>query len=168
MIEPSNPQAIVANIKSNQVLVTGYLRAKEDAGLAPGTLRTYAWFLEALAREHPKLPLDHTVLQRFIKSRGGKTADSLKTSWRTVRTFYRWLVKQQVISVAQDPFLRMESPKGKTPVPRVLSVQQMRRLLDVCNPPFNRALVLTLLDTACQIGELADRNKDHRDQAPSE
>jgi len=161
MIGPSTPRDIVADTLLSGPLVSRYLGARTDAGLAPTTLRTYAWFLEGLARDHPKLPIDPSELQRFIKSRAGQGAESLKTSWRTVRTFYRWLVKQELLDLARDPFLRMERPKGKTPVPRVLSLPQLRRLVDVSSPPFNRALILTLLDTACRIGELADRNKDH-------
>jgi len=90
------------------------------------------------------LPLDPSELQRFIKSRGGQATDSLKTSWRTVRTFYRWLVKQELLDPVRNPFLCMESPKGKTPVPRILSLQQMRRLVDVSSLSFNRALILML------------------------
>ena len=161
MIQPSTPQDIVADTLLSGPLVSRYLSAKRDVGLAPKTLRTYAWFLQALARDHPNLPLDSGAVQRFIKSRGGKAADSLKTSFRTVKTFYGWLVKQGLLDVTLDPFLRIERPRGKTPIPRVLSLQQLRRLLDVSIPPFNRALILTLLDTGCRIGELADRNKDH-------
>jgi len=162
MVVTSPLEGIIADdIRLSEVLVKRYLATKRDAGLSLKTLRNYAWFLEALAHEHPELPLDSVVLQGFIKSRGGKATDSLKTSFRTVRTFYIWLVKQEVLEIGQDPFLRMERPNGKTPVPRILSLQQMRRVVDVSSPPFNRALILTLLDTACRIGELADRNKNH-------
>jgi len=161
MSNPSDPEGIVADILLSEPLVVRYLAVKRDVGLALKTLGRYAWYLEALAREYPKLPLDPELLQRFIKCHGGKAADSLKTAFRTIHTFYRWLVKQQALDVTLDPFLRMESPKGKTPVPRILSLQQMRRLVEVSNPPFNRALILTLLDTACRIGDLAGRNKDH-------
>lgn len=161
MIQTSTPKGIVANVQLTGDLVARYLAAKKDVGLAPKTLRGYAWFLEWLARDYHELPVDPGAVYRSIKSRGGKAPDSLKTSFRTVRTFYRWLIKQGLLDAGQDPFLSIERPQGKTPVPRVLSLQQLRQLLDVSNPPYNRALILTLLDTACRIGELQGRNKDH-------
>jgi len=151
----------VADILLSGPLVGRYLAAKRDAGLSPKTLKDYGWYLEALAKEHPIVPIDPEVLQAFVRSRGGKATESLKTSYRTVRIFYSWLVKQSLLDVGRDPFLHVERPKGKTPIPRILSVEQMRRVVEISIPPFNRALILTLVDTACRIGELAGRNKDH-------
>jgi len=52
-------------------------------------------------------------------------------------------------------------PQGKAAIPRVLSLRQLRQLVTVSKPPYDRALVLTLLDTMCRIGELVGRRKEH-------
>ena len=100
---PSTPPDSVADILLSEPLVRRYLTTKRYVGLSPITLQGYAWYLEALAREHPILPTDPEALQGFLKSRGGQAPDSLKTCYRTVRIFYNWLVKQEVLAVGRDP-----------------------------------------------------------------
>ena len=44
-------------------------------------------------------------------------------------------------------------------LPRVLSVEEVRRLIEVTRPPYERALILTLIDAGPRIGELAGCTK---------
>jgi len=142
-------------------LATTYLKAKEAAGLSSSTLKKYRYLVIALAEESPSLPLDPDYLQDYVKRYGGQAPDSLQTAFRTLRTFYTWLIRRGYLESDRDPFLLMERPGGKSPIPRVLSVEELRRVVEVSLPPYNRALLLVLLDTCCRIGELASRAKEH-------
>ena len=64
------------------------------------------------------------------------------------------LVRQEYLDAHRDHFLCMERPVGKSPIPRVLSVEQLRHAVEVAEPPYNCALVLTLVDPGVRIGEL--------------
>lgn len=142
-------------------LVATYLKAKEDVGLAETTLRFYGDLLRALALDSPFLPLSPDYLQGFIRRHGGQALDSLRDYFRAIRTFYAWLVRRGYLAQDLDPFPKMDRPKGKSPIPRIISVEEIRKLVEASTPPYDRALILTLVDAMVRIGELADRTKDH-------
>ena len=47
----------------------------------------------------------------------------------------------------------------KKKVPRILSLNQLRRVVQVSKPPVERALILVLIDSMCRIGELKGLTK---------
>jgi integrase/recombinase XerD len=68
---------------------------------------------------------------------GGKQSRSIARSVSAIRSFYKFLLIDGKIKV--NPLIEIEIPRFKAPIPRVLSEEEMVRLLKL---PFNQKLAL--------------------------
>ncbi len=75
---------------------------------------------------------------------------SVHQHYRTLRTFFRWCVN--VSHLQKDPMagLSMKVPK---PLPKVPETEDVKRLLDTCITPRDKALVAFLADSGLRISE---------------
>jgi integrase/recombinase XerD len=142
-----------------------YCRAR---GLAPRTLETYFFALEALHsflasdQSDPPIPSSHE-LRAFIAhmldlnlSRG-----TIRIRMRAVRAFCGFLVREQLVKA--NPFAGVDIPRVPTAYPAVLSVEDVQRLVGASRGGSwmqvrNHAIILTLLDTGIRLGELLRLN----------
>jgi site-specific recombinase XerC len=142
-----------------------YCRAR---GLAPRTLETYFFALEALHsflasdQSAPPIPSSHE-LRAFIAhmldlnlSRG-----TIRIRMRAVRAFCGFLVREQLVKA--NPFAGVDIPRVPTAYPAVLSVEDVQRLVGASRGGSwmqvrNHAIILTLLDTGIRLGELLRLN----------
>ena len=141
-------------------LVAQFLNSKRALGRSPATIDKYAMILGFLAQDNEYLPLDATHLENWLNRRSGPSNASLVTTWRTTTTFYSWLVRRGLISGDVDPFPTMDQPRETPTVPRILSVSEVRRVIEASSPGMERALLLVLVDTGARIGELVGLTKD--------
>ena len=160
MNEASPPKGSLASLKTAELVET-YLKSKEDAGRSSCTIYRYQLLLRSLARQHPHLPLDPDLLQGFIKGEIEYAPETHIGHFGTVRAFYNWLVRRKVLPVDQNPFPIMDRPpKNMSPARRFLSLEQLRKVVEVSVAPLERALILTLIDSGPRIGEVTNCTKN--------
>lgn len=127
--------------------------------------------LTADARE-----LDIVALRGFLSSLfGSNQASTMKKKVSAVRSFFKFLLKRQVIE--HNPASGLRSPKIAKSLPRFLTVDQAFRVMDA--PPKeekrakplkmrDQALLETLYGTGVRVSELVGMNVDHCDFTASE
>lgn len=105
-----------------------FLRA--ERGASPHTLRAYGREVSALAERLAPRPIEAALLVdlRAHLARGATAPASLQQRIGAIRTFYRWLVREGVIS--DSPADRLTSPKVKRPLPRVLEVNEASAVVE--------------------------------------
>jgi len=141
----------------------------EAAGLSAATCRWYRWQLQVFAswaEEQGHTDLSIAVLRAYLASRrqAGWANASLRGAARTLKIWCRWLHEEGY--TAKDHGERLAMPKKAKRLPKVVSVQDLQRMLEVCNTNTftgcrNRALLLFLADTGCRIGELPPMRWSH-------
>jgi integrase/recombinase XerC len=120
--------------------------------------------------------LDIVALRGFLSSLfGSNQASTMKKKVSAVRSFFKFLLKRQVIE--SNPASGLRSPKIAKSLPRFLSVDQAFRVMDA--PPKedkrakplkmrDQALLETLYGTGVRVSELAGMNLEHCDFTESE
>jgi site-specific recombinase XerD len=127
----ATPSELAALVPSWEI----HLRAERKS---EGTLRTY------LAGVRPYLswchhtggdPLDRAALRLWTNELldSGRSAATAKTRMMGVRHFTRWLADEGEIDA--DPFAGVRPPKVDQPVVPILTDQQLRALVNACQPP---------------------------------
>lgn len=106
-----------------------------ERGAADNTLEAYRRDLEALegflrARGETVETADRAALAAFAQSRGraGYAASSQARTLSAVRRFFRFLYAEGVRG--DDPAARLAAPKGGRGLPKVLSVEEVDRLIE--------------------------------------
>lgn len=120
--------------------------------------------------------LDIVALRGFLSSLfGSNQASTMKKKVSAVRSFFKFLLKRQVIE--SNPASGLRSPKIAKSLPRFLTVDQAFRVMDA--PPKedkrakplkmrDQALLETLYGTGVRVSELAGMNLEHCDFSTSE
>ncbi len=101
-------------------------------------------------------------LEAFLKQLGkdGYTPKSLSRKINSIKTFYRFLKGQNIITV--NPAAEITHPKYEVKPPRILSKMEYRALRDACRGDVRTyAIVELFLQTGIRIGELAALNIDN-------
>lgn len=142
--------------------VEGFLFDKATANRADRTLETYGHDLRNFSRFAEAAGVDlagcnHVVVQQYLaglKERGLKPG-SIDQHFRTVKTMFRWAVKQGFL--AADPMRLLTRPLVPDTVPWVPEAADVNRLLDACSNTWegrrNRALIALLVDSGLRISE---------------
>ncbi len=146
------------NLNSSD-LYDAFVAAKLASGRAPATIDSYHWRVKPFVDEYPLLPVDAETVEKYMKEHQGGSDETAATVYRKIRAFYSWLVKRRYITAVQDPFKQLETPKIKRKVPRILTVEQMRKAVAASKPGIERRLILTLVDTGARIGDLVGLSK---------
>ncbi|OGF99208.1 hypothetical protein A2Y99_04480, partial [Candidatus Gottesmanbacteria bacterium RBG_13_37_7] len=101
-------------------------------------------------------------LESFLKQleKEGYTAKSLSRKINSIKTFYRFLKIQNIITV--NPATEILHPKYEIKPPRILSKMEYRALRDACRGDTRTyAIVEMFLQTGIRIGELANLKLEH-------
>jgi len=119
--------------------------------------------------------LDIVALRGFLASLfRDNQASTMKKKVSAIRSFFKFLLKRQVIT--QNPASGLRSPKIAKSLPRFLTVDQAFRVMNA--PPKeekrakplkarDQALLETLYGTGVRVGELAGMNIEHCDLSES-
>ncbi len=137
-----------------------------EDGLAKATLASYrsdlgrlAGWLHAHGHE-ALLDLREVTLSTFIAELSRQTRASSQARYlSTLRRFYRWQVSRG--RLAGDPTLRLRNPSQPSRLPKLLSEQQVDRLLDApeLDTPLglrDRAMLETLYACGLRVSELVN------------
>jgi integrase/recombinase XerD len=130
------------------------LEELERRNYAPGTIHAYLRTVEHFAR-HFRCPPDrlgpeHIRQYQAAMFRAWKLAPSTVTQWLAALRFLYIQVLKRGWSVAETPY-----PKKVLHLPQILSQQEVARLIDATETPFQRILVMTLYATGARRAEVA-------------
>ena len=130
------------------------LEELERRNYAPGTIHAYLRTVEHFAR-HFRYPRDrlgpeHIRQYQAAMFRTWKLAPSTVTQRLAALRFLYIQVLKRGWSVAETPY-----PKKVLHLPQILSQQEVARLIDATETPFQRILVMTLYATGARRAEVA-------------
>jgi len=149
---------------------TLYCKSK---GLADRTLQTYESSLKKLGEYLHRYDTDSEViapnhLRGFVAEQleKGLSRSSIAIHMRSVRVFFNFLAREGIVE--RNPMRNVATPKVPQTYPEVLSEEQIKRLLKVCNRSTwvgtrNYAMLLTFLDTGIRLSELIGLNLEDVD-----
>jgi integrase/recombinase XerC len=138
-----------------------------DKGYSNATALTYRMSLTDLWRFCRRIDeqitwanLDKDVLRRWMASdiEKGTTARTVNRKMSSVRSFYRYLLRMELVSV--DPTVTLKNPKIERRLPTFLNEQDMNRLFDEVEfgegyeAERNRLILLTFYSTGIRLSEL--------------
>ncbi len=123
-----------------EVLIRDYLHhLKIERGLAQNTVEAYGRDLAKFERflkskgRHPR-QVRYGELNEFFRrlSRQGLSPKSIARCLNAVRTFYRYLVVEKIVS--EDPTAQIRAPRTWKTLPRFLTLDEVDRLLAAPDP----------------------------------
>jgi integrase/recombinase XerD len=137
-LEAGNSRHTVDNYQRDIARLAAYVLlhgAVGPAGVTPEILRTFIYHLKDL----------------------GLASSSIRRQISAVRTYYRYLVSEGLVT--SDPTTQLETPKGWRRLPEVLSVAEVEELIGAPNPDEklawrDRALLETAYATGVRVSEL--------------
>ena len=130
------------------------LEELERRNYAPSTIRAYIRTVEHFARHFhcppDRLGPDHIRQYQAAMFRTWKLAPNTVTQRLAALRFLYIQVLKRGWSVAETPY-----PKKVLHLPAILSQEEVRRLIDATETPFQRILVMTLYATGARRAEVA-------------
>jgi site-specific recombinase XerD len=117
----------------------------------------------SVRREHLEAYIEHLQQDAPGRSGAGQKSATVSITYRTMRTFFRWLVAEEEIS--KSPMERMSAPAVVEEPPQVLTPEQLAKLYNVCggrsfDDRRDLALVRLLADSGMRRGEIAGLTVD--------
>lgn len=151
-------------------LVENYLmHLKVERGLAQNTLDSYRRDLAKFVRYvknlgvHDPGAVDRRQILSFMDDlhKGGKAASTISRNLAAIRSFYRFLTRENL--VGNNPSQQLDSPKIPKRLPYILSVSQVNCLLgqpDTRSPAGlrDKAMLELLYASGIRVSELVDLN----------
>ena len=149
-----------------------YLRVERN--LSPHTIRAYTLDLEnffAFLRENGGAvdvrSVDHILLRRYLASlHKSSSRTTIHRRLSALRTFYRYLVREGILN--RNPADVISSPRKENYLPKVLSVDEIFRLLEKgyvgdALSLRDKAMFELLYSSGLRVGELAALNVENVD-----
>lgn len=116
------------------------------------------------------LDADVNAIRKFLEnlSEQNYSPATMARKIATLRSFYRWMEKQGVIS--NNPMLMIRTPKQAKRLPKAIDVEQVERLLAAPDDKTllgarDRAILETLYSTGIRVSELVGINRGDVDSA---
>ena len=128
-----------------------FLMSREMRHASQQTIRAYSWGLDKLAHWHDEVPSDEQIEQLLLYY-SYLSDHSLKSLWSRWRVFYAWIAIQEH---GADAMIEIRPPIVRKKLPRTLSEEEIRRLLDAAINERDYTIITVFLDTGVRIGELA-------------
>ena len=142
--------------------VSDYLVECEARGLAKATIDQYRWALGRMVAHCGGIPQNGQRLLVALAD-SSLSLESRKDLIKCWRTFFNWYGRRgnrQPI----NPVLQLDRLPTKRKLPRVLTHQEVRRLLAAADSERDRLMVLLVMDCGLRLGELSSlRWTDVRD-----
>ncbi len=119
--------------------------------LSPHSQVEYERDLRSLSRKHDLLTITPSELSAYIHTVPvGKRLTNRKLS--VFKTFYKYLVDQQFISV--NPAEKLKSIKVPIRIPKTISPELMHVIINSCRNDLERTIILSLFYTGIRLSEL--------------
>lgn len=157
-------------MKAQLQLFMNYLSV--ERGLSRNTLESYerdlTHFLDfAAAQSISEVEgiSKHHISRYLLQLRTqGKAVATVTRSMVSIRSFFQFLVRERAI--VQDPSIHMETPKQEKKLPKVMSIEEVERLLEApqaSTPAGSRdkAMLEVLYATGIRVSELISLDLEH-------
>jgi len=148
---------------ANRTHLAGYIRHLELEQLKATTIRTKVWRIHSLFRDTGYQ--DATALRRediedyFIQRRKDVSAFTLQGDILESKLFFRWLDPEQEKELFKN--IKMKKPRRQLPVDQLISRTDITRLVEACEKPRDRALIMLMWDSGARISEILGLNIGH-------
>ncbi|MBV9290961.1 MAG: tyrosine-type recombinase/integrase, partial [Frankiales bacterium] len=120
----------------NTMLLRDFARHCRAKNLSPKTIKNYVDSARCLADHHAGKPLTDMsrgdVEDYLVSVLTARTASTAATRFRCLQQFYRWAVDVEEL-VERSPMVGMSPPEIPEKSPGVLTDEEIRRLLAVCD-----------------------------------
>ncbi|ACQ51728.1 site-specific tyrosine recombinase XerD [Clostridium botulinum] len=148
-------------------IIENYIKDLQKKNLSKNTLEAYRRDVEKFSefvrnREEKILSVDTVTIMAFVQylQREGRATSSIVRNIVSIRNFYKYLIKKNMVS--EDPTLGYEIPKIERTIPKILSVEEVDKLL---NSPDSskkglrdKAMLELMYATGVKITELLNLN----------
>nr|WP_031367705.1 site-specific tyrosine recombinase XerD [Clostridium botulinum] len=148
-------------------IIENYIKDLQKKNLSKNTLEAYRRDVEKFSefvrnREEKILSVDTVTIMAFVQylQREGRATSSIVRNIVSIRNFYKYLIKKTMVS--EDPTLGYEIPKIERTIPKILSVEEVDKLL---NSPDSskkglrdKAMLELMYATGVKITELLNLN----------
>ena len=136
-------------------LVAQYMGECKARGLKASTLLQSQWALDRLAYHCPELPCS-TLNLLPVFDQPGLGLESRRDLRKCLRTFFGWTGERHGIP---DPCKSLGRFPKSGLLPRVLTTDELAKLLTAAEHPRDRALILIVLDCGLRLSEVAGLRK---------
>lgn len=148
-------------------IIENYIKDLQKKNLSKNTLEAYRRDVEKFSkfvrnREERILSVDTVTIMAFVQylQREGRATSSIVRNIVSVRNFYKYLIKKNMVS--EDPTLGYEIPKIERTIPKILSVEEVDKLLNSPNSSKkglrDKAMLELMYATGVKITELLNLN----------
>jgi len=125
--------------------------------LRPATQRHYVDALGSLARYSEVWPKSGAVINEWLSSLDGFADTTIKMWFSVINSAGRYVKKAHRVA---NPCERAERPKVSKRKRRYFTPEELVSIIKACVNDYEILLVLTLIDSACRIGELVNVKGD--------
>lgn len=129
-----------------------FLEIRRNMGMAIATLEHDEWGVRYLAAVCPELPASALDVSRAIGA-SGLDGESRYDVWTVIKKFLTWA---ELYYQFPNPCSMLPAPPRLRKVRRVLSLREIRALLDATTSERDELLILVELDTGIRLEELAN------------
>ncbi len=148
-------------------IIENYIKDLQKKNLSKNTLEAYRRDVEKFSefvrnREEKILSVDTVTIMAFVQylQREGRATSSIVRNIVSIRNFYKYLIKKNMVS--EDPTLGYEIPKIERTIPKILSVEEVDKLLNSPNSSKkglrDKAMLELMYATGVKITELLNLN----------
>jgi integrase len=128
-------------------------RVLKGKRLKPNTQRHYREALGSLSRYSEDWPVSGVIINEWLASLQGYADSTIKMWFDCVNAAGRYMKKAYKVD---NPCAEAERPKVSKKRRRYFSADEIVAIIKACVNEFELALVMTLIDSACRIGELVN------------
>ncbi|RXE56046.1 integrase [Methanoculleus taiwanensis] len=147
----------------NRRHLEGYIRWLRLKQLREKTIRTKLWriypFLQYTNFSDAKDVAQEQLEDYIITRRNECSPFTVQGDILELKLFFRWLVPEKEIGLFQN--IKIKKPRRHLPVDQLITRDDINRLVDVCDRPRDRALIMLMWDSGARIGELLSLNIGH-------
>jgi site-specific recombinase XerD len=111
-----------------------------------------------MARFSEEWPISGVMINEYLASLGSYADTTVRQHFKVGKMVATYMRKAYKV---ENPYLEAETPKVAKKKRRYFSVAEMIQVLGACRKGYERELIITLIDSACRIGELVNlRGRD--------
>jgi len=147
----------------NRKHLEGYVRGLRLKQLKEKTIRTKLWriypFLQYLNFIDAKTVTREQLEDYVIERQNQCSPFTVQGDILEVKLFFRWLTPGREKDLFQN--IKIKKPRRHLPVEQLITREDIIRLVDACDKPRDRALIMLMWDSGARIGELLSLNIGH-------
>jgi integrase/recombinase XerD len=147
-------------VESNSILLEAFLSSLRLKNSSLNTINGYRADVQKMFDKVNKdcCEVDSKDLNMYFLGITSKSPKTVARKMAAVRSFYRWLKKNDYIKEA--PIDKLETPKMPKRLPKYLTDSEVRQVIDAVKIYRNKTIVMLLYSSGMRISELWSLNRD--------